>query len=119
MFETWVVSELLKARFSQGLSSNLYFWRDHTGNEVDILIEMDNCLIPIEVKSGQTITSDFLKGLKYWLQLAGDSAGQGWLVYGGDKNQSRDTIQVVSWKGIGKLVISLTRPKPRNNQSPL
>jgi predicted AAA+ superfamily ATPase len=119
LFETWVVSELLKARFFQGLSSNLYFWRDHTGNEVDILIELDNCLIPIEVKSGQTITSDFLKGLKYWLQLAGDSAGQGWLVYGGDKNQSREAIQVVSWQGIGKLVNSLTRLKPKKNQLPL
>jgi predicted AAA+ superfamily ATPase len=107
LFETWVVSELLKSRFSQGLSSNLYFWRDHVGHEVDILLEMDNHLIPIEVKSGQTVSTDFLQGLNHWLQLAGESAGQAWLIYGGDQNQSRQTIHVISWKDIEKLINSL------------
>lgn len=112
LFETWVVSELLKARFSHALSSNLYFWRDHTGNEVDILIEQASSLIPVEVKSGQTVTSDFLKGLNYWLQLAEDSAGQAWLVYGGNQSQKRKNIQVVSWKDIGQLVAYLHENKP-------
>ncbi len=38
LFKTWVVSELLKKRFNQGLLSNLYFWRDSQGHEVDILL---------------------------------------------------------------------------------
>jgi predicted AAA+ superfamily ATPase len=107
LFETWVVSELLKARFSQALSSNLYFWRDHTGNEIDILIEQGNHLIPVEVKSGQTFAADFLKGLNRWLELAGNSAGKAWLVYGGSQSQTRQKVQVVSWKDIGKLADSL------------
>ena len=107
LFETWVVSELLKSRFSQALSSNLYFWRDHTGNEIDILIEQANCLIPIEVKSGQTLTSDFLKGLNHWLSLAGKAAGKPWLVYGGNTNHIRQNVRVVSWKSVGDLVTAL------------
>jgi predicted AAA+ superfamily ATPase len=103
LFETWVVGELLKIRFNQGFSSNLYFWRDHTGNEIDIVAEHANHLIPIEIKSGQTFTSDFLKGLKHWIQLAGPVAGKAYLVYGGATNQTRQDIQVVAWQNIGKF----------------
>ena len=39
LFETWVVSELLKLRFHAGLPSDLFFWRDRSGNEVDVLVE--------------------------------------------------------------------------------
>ena len=111
LFETWVVSELLKARFNDALSSNLYFWRDHTGNEIDILIEQANRLIPIEVKSGQTIASDFLKNLHLWLKLAEEKASQAWLVYGGNQNQIRQNVHIVSWKNIGDLVSFLNDDK--------
>lgn len=104
LFETWVVGELLKARFNKALSSNLYFWRDHTGNEVDLLIDKDNHLIPVEIKAGQTVASDFFKGLIYWLQLAGKSADKGWLLYGGSQRQTRQNIEVVPWKSVDELI---------------
>jgi predicted AAA+ superfamily ATPase len=104
LFETWVVGELLKARFNKAQSSNLYFWRDHIGNEVDLLIEKGNHLIPVEIKAGQTVASDFLKGLTYWLQLAGKSADKGWLLYGGNQRQTRHNIEVVPWKNIDELI---------------
>ncbi len=106
LFETWVVSEVLKARFSKALSSNLYFWRDHVGNEVDLLIDQGSRLIPVEVKAGQTISSDFLRGLNHWQQLAGDSAGSPWLVYGGKQSQTRQSVEILSWQEIGKLTDS-------------
>lgn len=39
LFETCVLSELLKKRNNRGLPANLYFWRDRAGNEVDVLCE--------------------------------------------------------------------------------
>ncbi len=107
LFESWAVSELLKARFNQALSSNLYFWRDHVGNEIDILIESDNKLIPLEVKSGETFNSDFLKGLNYWMELAAQKAGEPWLLYGGTQSQTRNNVRVISWKEIQKLTDSI------------
>lgn len=104
LFEKWVVSELLKAQFNRGLSSNLYFWRDHTGNEKDIVIEAGHRLIPIEVKSGQTITADMLKGLSRWFQLAGKASSTGWLVYGGSQRQTRANVEIVPWNEIGQLI---------------
>ncbi len=103
LFETWVVGELLKTRFHQGRSSNLFFWRDRTGHEVDVLIDAGSSLIPLEIKSGATITRDFFSGLKFWLKISGTSAGQGTLVYGGDEEQSRSGMHVVPWRSIGSL----------------
>lgn len=39
LFETLVLGERLKARFSRGLESSLFFWRDNVGNEIDVVIE--------------------------------------------------------------------------------
>jgi len=104
LFETWVVAELLKARFNQGLASNLYFWRDRSGHEVDVLIERGDALVPVEIKSGQTVAPDFFTGLDEWRRIAGGEAGHdAWLVYGGDREQTRQGARVIPWRAIGEL----------------
>jgi predicted AAA+ superfamily ATPase len=102
LFETWAVSELLKKRFNQGLLSNLYFWRDHHGHEVDIILEQGSQLISVEVKAGQTITSDYFSGLHYWQTLSKKN-DKAWLVYGGTQRQQRHHIAVVGWQDIHLL----------------
>lgn len=101
LFETWVVSELLKARFNQALTSNLFFWRDRSGHEVDVVIERGPILEPVEVKSGQTVTADFFTGLETWRGIAGEAAGPPWLVYGGDRRLRRSGVEVVPWREVG------------------
>jgi len=103
LFETWVLSELLKARFNRALSSNLYFWRDRSGLEVDVLLDQGLELVPVEIKSGQTVASDFFKSLERWQKLAGTKGGRPWLVYGGDRRQSRTAGEVVPWAEIAEL----------------
>lgn len=100
LFESWVISELLKARYNAGETSNLYFWRDRSGNEVDLLIDHGTQLSPLEIKSGQTINQDYFKGLEFWQKLAGDTAGKAWLVYGGDSRQIRSDVTVLPWHEI-------------------
>ncbi len=70
--------ELIKFRLNQGLMSNLYFWRDSQGHEIDILMDQGNKLVPLEIKSGQTITSDYFEGLQYWQSLANLQDLLGW-----------------------------------------
>lgn len=98
LFENFVISELLKRRYNQGLPSNLYFWRNNTGEEVDVVIEQGEQLMPVEIKSGQTFHTDFLAGLKRWTQFAGDAALPPQLVYGGDDNMLRSGVAVQSWR---------------------
>ena len=59
LFETFVVTELLKIRFNRIQTNNLYYFRDNVGNEVDILIDQGSTIVPVEIKSGQTINDDF------------------------------------------------------------
>jgi len=98
LFENFVISELMKRRYNQGLASNLYFWRNNIGDEVDVLIEQGDMLMPVEIKSSQTFTSDFLAGLHKWIRYAGDKALPAHLVYGGDQNMTRNGVSVHSWK---------------------
>ncbi|MDF1795203.1 MAG: DUF4143 domain-containing protein [Coxiellaceae bacterium] len=102
LFETWVISELMKYRFNQGLQSNLYFWRDNHGNEVDVIVDRGDRLIPIEIKSGLTINADYFKGLTYW-QALNDSESLAWLLYAGDQSHQRSVAQVLGWQAIFDL----------------
>jgi len=103
MFENWVVSELLKSRFNHGLPANLYFWRDRAGHEVDLLIENSNQLIPVEIKSSQTVNAEFFSGLDDWLTLAQPRQPKAWLVYGGTAQHQRKTTRVISWQHLPEL----------------
>lgn len=103
LFETWVVAELIKGRYNRGLRSNLFFWRDSTGNEVDVLAEQGERLIPIEIKAGRTITTDYFVALDKWSALAGEVAGCGHLVYAGDDSRKRKAATVVPWPGVANF----------------
>jgi predicted AAA+ superfamily ATPase len=98
LFENWVIGEHLKQRFNQGLPSNLYFWRNNTGEEVDLVLEEGGKLQPVEIKSGQTFHTNFLDGLNKWARYAGDAALPPRLVYGGEDSMLRSGVAVRSWR---------------------
>ena len=104
LFENFIITELLKNRFNQGQRSNLYFWRESSGNEIDVLIDEGLRQIPIEIKSGQTVHTDWLKGLKYWQTLTKQTNDHAYVIYGGNEIQNRsEGITIQSWKEISKL----------------
>jgi predicted AAA+ superfamily ATPase len=103
LFENWVITELLKGRFSRGKKSNLFFWRNNTGLEVDVIAEQANKLRPIEIKSGATLTSDWFKAINQWLALAGDDAVSPSLIYGGDTPWNEGPVSAIPWKQISTL----------------
>ncbi len=103
IFETLIVSELVKTYFNQTEKSPISFWRDSAGNEVDILIDQGGKLRSVEIKSGRTLTRDSFAGLEKWLTIAADSAMQPCLIYGGDDNYHHKGIQVFSWKNVEKI----------------
>jgi predicted AAA+ superfamily ATPase len=103
LFENWVASELLEGRHNLAKSDNLFFWRDNTGAEVDMLADRAGTLLPIEVESGMTVASDWFDGLAKWRRLAGKRAARPVLVYGGEARQSREIAEVLPWADIGEL----------------
>ena len=100
VFESFVLSELTKNTLNRGDDPNLFFWRDSTGHEVDILIEQGEDLTALELKSGQTIAGDFFSGLRYWRDLVGNPLAPAALVYGGDRSFRREGITVYRWSDL-------------------
>jgi len=60
ILETWVVTEIIKSWLHQGRTPRVYFYRDKDKREVDLLIEADGTLYPIEIKRTATLhAADF------------------------------------------------------------
>lgn len=106
LFETWVVSELIKQRFHAGQPADLYFWRDSAGHEIDVVFETPTGLQAIEIKSGSTFASDWTDGLKKWRKFTGDTPTlRPILIYGGDTGHEREHCVLAGWRESAKGVL--------------
>lgn len=103
LFETLVVGEFLKARYNRGLPADLYYWRDNNGLEADLLFERDGRLQTAEIKSGKTLTSDYVRAGRKATRFAGEETLQPWLIYGGDESYVRSGVQAIAWRDIPRF----------------
>jgi len=95
IFETFVVGEFRKLYLHHGQRPPLYFWRDSNGREVDLVVDAGTQRIPIEMKSSETVSGDFLRDLNRYLALSGDPWGA--LVYGGSESYKRRGHWIRPW----------------------
>jgi predicted AAA+ superfamily ATPase len=102
LFETYVVSELIKQRYNQGLPYNLFFWRDNVGHEVDVLYETPQGLQAIEIKSGSTFAADWPNVANKWRSFAGEQALKPIIIYGGKDSYERENCKVIGWRQVAK-----------------
>ena len=102
IFESFIISEFLKSRYNRGLPPDLYFWRDNNGLEADIVFERGTKLQPVEIKSGQTITGDYIRAGQRAARFAAEEALQPWLIYGGDDSYERNGVTIMSWRDCEK-----------------
>jgi predicted AAA+ superfamily ATPase len=103
LFENLVVIEFLKKQYEEASRANLSFFRDSNQNEVDLILPSGNALWAVEIKSGQTIASDFFKGLNYFKGVNKEDHLKNFVVYGGDQTQKRTSAQVVPWNELDTL----------------
>jgi predicted AAA+ superfamily ATPase len=97
IFENMVINEFVKNCTNQGVEINLFYWRDKTGHEIDLIIDEYPELLPIEIKSGKTINTEFFKNLIFWMRISGLSKAQ--LLYGGNQSQKYSSgIEVKNWR---------------------
>lgn len=97
LFENMFIVNVLKTRYNAGKANNIYFWRDSLGNEIDLLIQSGDRLIPVEIKSGQTVTNDYFKGILFWNKITKTEGGC--VVYGGEMMQNRSNgIKVIPFR---------------------
>ncbi|HVG06704.1 MAG TPA: ATP-binding protein [Thermoanaerobaculia bacterium] len=97
IFESFVVADLLKNFLNRGREADLYFWRDSTGHEIDVVIDRGRERVAVEIKSAQTVAEDFFAGIDFWRKLVGDPEAPSALVYGGNRSFRRSGVAVQSW----------------------
>ena len=100
LFENFIIAELLKKNYNSLQTPNLYFWRDHKGAEIDLIVDKAGKLLPVEIKSSATFHSDFLKNIVSWQKLKGNNNKGGYLVYNGKNEFKLKNIEVINWQGI-------------------
>ncbi len=102
IFETMIVIELVKKFTNLGINPPLFYWRDKTGHEIDVVIDNGQKITPVEIKSGKTINTDFFKHLKYWKKISKNEDSL--IIYSGDQEQERtDGTKIKNWKNIDLL----------------
>ncbi len=84
IFETAVISELVKQAWNRGEEARIWFWRTTSGVEVDFLVERGQRLIPIECKSSATPRREFANGIESLRADLPDKVDAGYVVHPGD-----------------------------------
>lgn len=98
LFESFIITEMMKYRMNRGHSPQLYFWRDKGGHELDCLVEDGQRLVPIEIKSGKTVVDDYFRDIRYWDKLSNNQHPDAYVVYGGAQTQRRSDVTVLGWQ---------------------
>jgi len=83
LYENLVITEIVKGALSRGVRPEIYFFRDSHGSEVDLLIREKGELIPVEIKSAETFSTDFVKGLERFRALGLERVAAGAVLYNG------------------------------------
>ncbi|MBM4272537.1 MAG: ATP-binding protein [Deltaproteobacteria bacterium] len=84
IFETAVLSELLKSYYHRGYEPRVSFWRTSSGIEVDFIVETGTKSIPIEVKVSATPQPRMATAIKSFQVDFGERAAHGYVVHPGD-----------------------------------
>jgi hypothetical protein len=100
-----VISELYKARYNQSLDSNLFFFRDNNGNEVDVLFKKGHQLIPIEIKAASTFNPKFIKSIEYFKKISSGS-DFGYVIYNGERSIEYNGTKVINYSNSSSIVKS-------------
>ena len=60
IFETYAITEILKSWWFHGEQPQIHYYRDKDGKEIDLVIDRDNTLYPVETKSNATIKRSWI-----------------------------------------------------------
>lgn len=97
IFENFVIANFQKFNANRYQHLNYYFWQDHSGLEVDLLLKTANAFDVYDIKSTQTLNGSLFKNLNYFSELVKPQSVHLNLIYGGDQAVIRNGVQVLPW----------------------
>lgn len=97
LYENLIVADVLKNLCNAGQRPDLFFYRDTHGNEVDLLVRHERKLIPIEIKSASTFSTDFLKGIRQFEEaVSGEEVNEGFVLFNGERSHQVQGVRVLN-----------------------
>jgi predicted AAA+ superfamily ATPase len=93
-----VISEWVKAFYHRGEKPELFYWRNKAGLEIDLLIDRNHRLYPLETKASATLLPGHAKALNKWRELAGEETAKGVIVANIDNPLEVSGCRAISWK---------------------
>lgn len=108
LFENLVIADVLKWYYNQGKRAPLYFWKDKSGKEIDLLIDKtDRQMSAIEIKSGVTATPDYFRNFSYFNRVSG-SAQHPLVIYAGERKWNSKDGEYVPFGVYEEVVFAST-----------
>jgi len=110
LFETWVVSEVIKHFRHRARRPRFSFYQERGRFEIDLLLEQGADLTAIEAKAAQTPSGRFFSAFSTLADRLSQRGDQRWqlahrlVVYGGDETQSRAGGELVSWRDLSDRI---------------
>ena len=106
LYENLIISEIMKHFMNLGHRRSLHFYRDSNGNEVDLVIPRSREHVPVEIKSAETVSRAFFKGLnRFSKAVPGASAPI--LVHAGSTIGTQLGAHVTNLPGLPSLLATL------------
>lgn len=85
----------------------MFFYRDRSGGEIDVILESGDALVAVEAKSGETVAEDFFPPLEWFDQalwgIRRRPRSEKVLVYSGDTSATRRATRVVAWGRVAEF----------------
>ena len=111
IFEGVMITEVIKSHLALGKQPALYFWREHAGLEIDLLIEKGQELCLIEAKAGATFLPKQLANLEKMQITLQEQLQRSILVYAGDKQHTIGQTAIIPWQQFGILIDQFIKDK--------
>lgn len=83
LFENMVINEMIKGQYNKGKEADLYFYRDQSQREIDVIRIRANELEAYEIKAGMSNNSDYSKHLSFFKSLLKDRVTRTAVIYNG------------------------------------
>lgn len=100
LFENMVVADIVKRRANEGKSTELMFYRDSNGNEIDLLVPVGQALEGYEIKSSSTYNSSFEKGFKSITEQLASRLSRRAIVYCGSQERLGSPVEVLNYASL-------------------
>ncbi len=102
IFENLIVIECLKAKLNVSKIPNIYFFRDSSGNEIDLILQIGRELIPLEIKSSATFSASLVSKFQKTINFM--NFPKAFLVYNGESKSIDSKIRALNFSECIKIL---------------